>query len=154
LEILKVVESNEELQGKLLSLKTKYDQLERQGNKDLLELQENFLQELQEKSELKEQVQRLLLEKKDMENENKEYQALVTEMETVVTESDQKDEEILKLQIQLEESQEQILALEVQIFKKDEEFSEFQDDFLLLKTRYDDCLLKMESFEKEVCYFI
>jgi hypothetical protein len=149
-EILKVVESNEELQDKLTSLKTFYDQ----GSKQLLEVQESFLQELSEKGQLKNQVEELLFEKSENEAELKEFQDLISEMTSVLTESDKKDQDLHKCQIKLEEKEEEILALQVQIFKKDKDFSEFQDDFLTLKASYDECCLKIDSFQKQVCICI
>ncbi len=144
------------MQEKLISLKKAYDNLEIQANEwqtDLSNLQSNLLEELEAKSSLKEQIGQLSVEKSQLELDLAEFDQILQDMKMVATESESKDDEILKLQIQLEDSQEQILALEAQLFKKEQDSFESKQEFQDLQVRFDVCVSQLESFSKEVHFF-
>ena len=108
------------------------------------------MEELEAKSSLKEKIGQLSVEKSQLELDLVEFDQLLQDMKMVATESESKDDEILKLQIQLEDSQEQILALEAQLFKKEQDSFESKQEFQDLQVRFDICVSQLESFSKEV----
>lgn len=127
--------------------------MEKQANEwqtDVVSLQSSILEEYESKSLLKEEIQQISADKVQLENDLFEFNQLLEDMKMVATESEIKDDEIIKLEVRFQESQEQILALEAQIFKKEQDSVEFKNEFQELQDKYDTCLTQLESFCKEV----
>lgn len=157
MQISQLIESNEDLQEKLVLLKKAYDKLEKQASEwqtDIVSLQSSILEEYESKSLLKDEIQQISSEKLQLENDLFEFNQLLEDMKMVATESEIKDDEIMKLEIKLQDSKEQILALEAQIFKKEQDSVEFQQEFQDLQDKYDECMVQLESLSKEVLKII
>lgn len=151
-EISQLIGSNEDLQEKLVLLKKAYDKLEKQANEwqtDVVSLQSSILEEFESKSLLKEEIQQISAEKFQLENDLFEFNQLLEDMKTVASESEVKDDEIMKLEIRFEESQEQILALEAQNFKKEQDLVEFKQEFQDLQEAYHVCMTQIQSVYKD-----